>query len=127
MSEKRLYALRGAAQCLNKAEDICEQAALLYDALLAQNNLTEADIVSLIFSVTTDLDALNPAAALRQSGRAGELALFVVREAETRGALERTIRALIHCYLPDGSVPRHVYRNGAEVLRPDRFPPAEDT
>jgi chorismate mutase len=120
MSEKRLYALRGAAQCLNEAEDIRGQVALLYDALLAQNSLAEADIVSLVFSVTADLDALNPAAALRQSGRAGDLSLFAVQEAETRGALDRTVRVLIHCYLPEGSVPRHVYRNGAEVLRPDR-------
>jgi chorismate mutase len=43
-----------------------------------------------------------------------------VREAETADAFPRVIRALVHCYLPEGSEPRHVYRNGAEVLRPDR-------
>lgn len=120
MSGKRLYALRGAAQCLNTAEDMREQVAALYDALLAVNGLQERDIVSLIFSVTRDLDAANPAAALRQSGRAADIALFAVQEAESRGALERTVRSLLHCYLPEGAVPRHVYRNGAEVLRPDR-------
>jgi chorismate mutase len=120
MSEQRLFALRGAVQCLNTPEDIREQVTLLYDALLEQNRLEEVDIVSLIFSVTRDLDALNPAAALRQSGRAGELALFAVQEAEIQGGLERVIRALVHCYLPQGSAPRHVYRNGAEALRPDR-------
>lgn len=120
MSEKRLYALRGAARCLNQAEDIREQVALLYDELLGRNNLAEADIVSLVFSVSSGLDALNPAAALRQSGRAAELALFAVQEAESRDALDRVIRVLIHCYLSEGAKPRHVYRNGAEILRPDR-------
>lgn len=120
MNQKRLYALRGAAQCLNTAADIQAQTAALYDELIAHNHLEAADIVSLIFSVTGDLDAANPAAALRQSGRAGDLALFAVREAETQGSLERVIRALAHCYLPEGSIPRHVYRNGAEILRPDR-------
>jgi chorismate mutase len=120
MNHKRLYALRGAVQCLNTADDIQLRIAALYDELIAYNNLEEADIVSLIFSVTGDIDAANPAAALRQSGRAGDLALFAVREAETHGSLERTIRALVHCYLPEGAIPRHVYRNGAEILRLDR-------
>ena len=117
---KRLYALRGAAQCQNNAEDICAQVALLYDELLEKNSLAEADIVSLVFSLTPDLDALNPAAALRRTGRASGLALFAVQEAATRDALERTVRILLHCYLEEGAQPRHVYRNGAEVLRPDR-------
>ncbi|MDR2717237.1 MAG: chorismate mutase [Treponema sp.] len=120
MSEKRLYALRGATQCINTAEDICRQVSLLYDSLLEKNRLAEHDIVSVIFSQTGDLDALNPAAALRQTGRAGELALFAVQEAATADAFPRVIRILIHCYLPQDVKPCHVYRNGAEVLRPDR-------
>ncbi|MDR1444554.1 MAG: chorismate mutase [Treponema sp.] len=120
---KRLYALRGAAQCLNQAEDIRLQTAALYDELLQDNGLEEGDVVSLIFSVTADLKALNPAAALRGSGRAADLALFCVQEADIPGSLERVVRVLIHCYLEEGAVPRHVYRNGAEALRPDRAPP----
>jgi chorismate mutase len=119
MNAKRLYALRGAVQCQNTPEDIRDQVALLYDELLARNKLEEADIVSLQFSVTGDLDALNPAGALRQSGRGGGLALFAVREADCRAAPERIIRALLHCYLGEGARPCHVYRNGAEALRPD--------
>ena len=122
MSNKRLYALRGATRCLNTADDIRGQVSLLYDSLLEKNFLTPDDIVSVIFSQTGDLNALNPAAALRQTGRAGELALFAVKEAETVDSLSRVIRVLIHCYLPEGLKPRHVYRNGAEVLRPDRCP-----
>jgi chorismate mutase len=117
---KRLYALRGATQCENTVNDIREQAAVLYDELLRVNGLEEKDIVSVIFSVTGDLDAVNPCAALRKSGRAEELALFSVLEPESRGTLERTLRALVHCYLDEGAEVRHVYRNGAEVLRPDR-------
>jgi chorismate mutase len=120
MSTKRLYALRGAVQCRNTAEDIREQIAQLYDELLHLNQLTETDIVSLIFSVTADIDALNPASALRQTGRGGDLALLAVREAECQPVLERVIRLLMHCYLNEGAEPRHVYRNGAEKLRPDR-------
>jgi chorismate mutase len=119
--EKQLKALRGATRCLNEAEDIAAQVVILYDALLVQNHLEEQDIVSLIFSVTQDLDARNPAAALRQSGRASDLALFTVQEASVQGAMERVIRVLIHCYLDKDVSPCHVYQNGAELLRPDRI------
>ena len=117
---KLLYALRGATRCENEEADIRGRVAALYDALLERNHLAEGDIVSLMFSVTPDLDAKNPAAALRQSGRGADLALFAVQEAAARGGLERVIRALLHCYLDKDSSPCHVYQNGAEVLRPER-------
>jgi chorismate mutase len=117
---KRLYALRGAARCLNRADDIQYQITALYDEILARNNLEEGDIVSLVFSVTRDLDAANPAAALRKSGRAAELALFCAGEPDVAGSLERVVRVLVHYYAEEGAEPRHVYRNGAEVLRPER-------
>lgn len=118
--EKRICALRGAVRCLNDADDIQKQVIALYDELLSLNRLGEEDLVSVIFSVTGDLDAKNPASALREQGRAGQTALFVTREAEFRGSLERVIRVLVHCYAGTDSAPVHVYRNGAEVLRPDR-------
>ncbi|MCL2834700.1 MAG: chorismate mutase [Treponema sp.] len=118
--EKQLYALRGAVCCQNDADDIKKQTSALYDELLQRNNLGESGLVSVIFSVTGDINAKNPAAALREQGRAKEAALFVTREADFKGSLERVIRVLIHCYLPIGSEAVHVYRNGAEILRPDR-------
>jgi chorismate mutase len=124
MSEnKRLSALRGACCCLNDEGDIRKQVKALYDELLELNNLDESGLVSVIFSMTADLDALNAAAALRREGRAEEAALFVTQEAAVKDSLAHTIRVLIHCYLDEqNAVPVHVYRNGAEILRPDRKP-----
>jgi chorismate mutase len=119
---KKIAALRGAVRCLNRKEDIAARTAALYDELLGANGLVEGDIVSLIFSVTPDLDAENPAAALRHSGRARDLALFALQEAAVQGGLDGVIRVLMHCYLDETARPVHVYRNGAEVLRPDRQP-----
>ena len=119
MGEKRLFALRGATRCLNDSFDISKQVVELYDELLSRNGLGEEDIVSVIFSVTSDIDAKNPAAALREEGRAGNTALFVAQEACFPGSLDRVIRLLIHCY--QEASPVHIYRNGAEVLRLDYF------
>ena len=120
MEEKRLFALRGAVQCLNTGADIQKNVAELYDELLSKNGLCEEDAVSVFFSVTTDLNAVNPATALRKEGRAGKTALLVTQEAQFPDSLERVIRILIHCYMDVSRSPHHVYRNGAEVLRPDR-------
>lgn len=117
---KRLYAVRGASQCENTEGDICRQISLMYDEILRLNKLEEDDIVSAIFSVTCDLDAVNPCTALRQGGRAGELSLFSVQEPKSGNSLERTVRVIIHCYLEEGAKAQHVYRNGAQVLRPER-------
>jgi len=99
---KRLKALRGATCARNEKADITLQVAALYDELLGRNRCREEDLVSLIFSVTKDLNAENPAAALRRSGRATDTALFAVQEADAAEAPPRIIRVLAHCYLrPD--------------------------
>jgi chorismate mutase len=116
---KKVFALRGAAQAANTAEDIAKWTVFLYDGLLKLNRLEESDIVSVVFSMTRDLDEENPAAALRHAGRASTAPLFVAQEAFVRGGLPRTIRLLIHCYLDEGAAPRRLYCNGAESLRPD--------
>ncbi|MDR1030270.1 MAG: chorismate mutase [Treponema sp.] len=121
---KRLVALRGATQCKNEVQDIQTQVAALYDELLCKNRLQEKDLVSVLFSVTPDLTVQNPAAALRQSGRALDLALFAVQEAVVQGSMPRVIRVLIHGYLGERVGIAHVYRNGAEALRPDRADPS---
>ena len=118
-SEKRLFAIRWAVQCLNTQNDIQTHTLALYDEILSKNELSEKDIVSVIFSVTKDLDAKNPATALRSQGRAETISLFVNQEAHFPGSMERLIRVLIHCYLDVLSTPVHVYQNGAELLRPD--------
>ena len=119
MGEKRLLALRGASRCINDGLDISKQAMELYDELLSRNKLGEEDIVSAIFSVTIDINAKNPATALREGGRALNTPLFVVQEASFPGSLERVIRLLVHCC--QEAPPVHVYRNGAEELRLDYF------
>jgi chorismate mutase len=116
----RLFALRGAVCVENDADDIRQKVAAVYDDLLEKNGLSEDAIVSLIFSVTADIDAKNPAAALRESGRGGELSLFSTQEPAIKGGLPRTIRLLLHCYMDETANPRHAYLAGAEVLRPDR-------
>ena len=126
--EKRLAAFRGAVCVENNAENITENVCLMCRELFTRNSIKAEDIVSLQFTVTKDITALNPATALRK-GEPGldvsRIPLFCSQEAEIEGGMKLVIRALLTSYVDfpadsDTAFERHnVYLNGAEKLRPD--------
>jgi len=123
-----VLALRGAI-CLDSdtPDRIHHAANRLVREVCSRNGLEEIDIVSIVFSVTTDLRSANPAQGLRRSGFA-HTPLFCVQEAEMEGGMQRVIRVLLTAEKPSsgglsaGNARReavHVYLDGAESLRPD--------
>lgn len=123
MSDKRLYGIRGATFCENTKESIASCVGELFRLIFSQNALISEDIVSIQFTMTDDLDAMNPAAALRRAEGLGldvsAIPLFCSQEVRVAGMPEKTIRVLVTSYMTDGSVVRHAYINGAQALRPD--------
>ncbi len=118
----RLYGLRGAVCAENTAEDITKNVGSMCEELFKRNGLNPTDIVSIQFTMTGDLTALNPAAALRKAHidfDVTKCALFCSSEPPVANALPRCIRVLVTAYMADNSPIHHVYQNGAEVLRPD--------
>lgn len=118
MDTLRIRAIRGAVCVQNTADSIQESLRVLFNTIFAKNNIDEEHIVSIVFSVTDDITAINPASALRKAGFAHECALFCCAEPRFDGSLASVIRVLITYYSDKEAV--HVYLNGAEVLRPDR-------
>lgn len=90
--------------------------------IFEKNKVASEDLISIMFTQTRDLDELNPCYALRH-GDVGidvsRVALFAMNEIETKGMLSRTIRVMVMAYLSSDSEIYHIYKNGAEVLRPD--------
>ena len=113
----RIFAVRGAVCCDNSPASIEDAVAALYGETLSKNGINEADIVSIQFTVTSDLTAENPASALRKRGTAQDVPLFVAAEPQVEGALPGTIRMMITFY--GNQKPLPVYMRGAETLRPD--------
>jgi chorismate mutase len=116
-----LRGLRGATTVpKNEADDILQATAELLAALVAANDLQEADVASILFTATPDLDAAYPAVAARQLGWT-ETALLCVQEMAVPGSLPRCIRILIHwnTALSQDQL-THVYLREARKLRPDR-------
>jgi chorismate mutase len=75
-------------------------------------------MVSVIFTVTPDLDAAFPAAAARGIGLS-QVPLLCAREIAVPGSMERVIRVLLHYYAAFEDVPEHVYLGEAQNLRAD--------
>jgi chorismate mutase len=113
--------LRGATvAAANTPEAIGAATRELLLALVAANGLEPADIASVLFTATPDLDADVPARAARALGWT-DAALLCLAEMPTQGGLERCIRVLIHWNTsrPPAEL-RHVYQHAAAGLRPDR-------
>jgi chorismate mutase len=115
----RLFALRGANTVeQNASEDILGATETLMREIMSRNDLTPADVVSCIFTVTEDLDAQFPAVAARQLGF-DQVPLMCAREIPVPGALPKVIRVLMHYYADAGHKAKHVYLGEARRLRMD--------
>jgi len=111
--------VRGIRGAITVARD---EPALILDATerllraIVEANAFDADDVA---SVTPDLVSEFPAAAARRMGWT-LVPLLNFTEIGVPGRLERCIRVLIHINTSTGQgAIRHVYLEGAQVLRPD--------
>ena len=115
-----LRALRGATTATaNTSEAIGEAVAELIEELVRRNGLEGERLLSVTFSVTTDLDACFPAAIARRRADWGAVALLDCQQMAVAGDLERCIRLLAHAWLPSEQEVAHAYLRDATRLRPD--------
>jgi chorismate mutase len=115
----RLFALRGANTVeQNTSEDILGATETLMREIMSRNDLTPADVVSCIFTVTEDLDAQFPAVAARRLGF-DQVPLMCAREIPVPGSLPNVIRVLMHYYASEDHLAKHVYLGEARKLRLD--------
>ena len=90
MAPVRLRALRGATTVeANEADAILEATEELVATVLERNGLEVDDLVSCIFTCTTDLNAEFPAVAARRIGLSSGAADLRPRDGRARGAAAR--------------------------------------
>jgi chorismate mutase len=113
--------IRGAITVdVNEESPILEATIQLLKGILAVNHIVPEDICSVLVTVTQDLDATFPARAIRQMAGWELVPLMCSLEVPVKGSLEKCIRLMV-LVNTDASQKdiRHVYLNGAQVLRPD--------
>ena len=104
----------------NSAEAIISATTALLRRMLADNGIACADIGSIFFTATPDLDAAFPAAAARDLGLE-EVALLCSQEIAAPAPVQRCIRVMLHWNTSkSASEIVHVYIGEAAALRPER-------
>ena len=115
-----VHALRGATQLdIDDRDHLLERVAELVRELMTRNGLTPEDLISIVFTATSDIRSEFPAYAARAIGIT-DVPLLCAQELEVVGAMPRVVRLLAHA---ETDVPRtllrHVYLHGALELRTD--------
>ncbi len=119
--------IRGAITAdSNTKEEIIKRTKELLTALKKENDFKIEDIVSIFFSVTSDLNAAFPAQAARELGW-NKVPLFDMQEIDVPESLPRCIRILIqiNCSKSQQEI-RHCYLIGAKILRKDLIKETSD-
>ena len=113
-------AFRGATQLsVDSTSEMQEAVIELLSAIIDSNRLSKEDLISILFTATPDLRCDFPAAAGRSMGL-NDVPLICAQEIQVKGALERTVRVMVHAYSPlSRKEIAHKYLRGAAVLRPD--------
>lgn len=100
-------------------EEISDRITELLSSIMEQNGLSRDDLISIVFTATSDLVSMFPAAAARAMGL-GDVPLLCARELDVVGSTPRCLRVLAHV---NTDRPRnelhHVYLHGARGLRDD--------
>lgn len=113
--------VRGATGVTENTKDALVAAGEeLLNALVAANGIDPADVASVFFTCTPDLNAAFPAQAARNLGWT-DTAMLCAHEMNVPGSLAMCLRVLIHWNTSRTQAEvKHVYINGAQALRPDR-------
>ena len=116
-----LCALRGATTSeQNSVESITSAVEELLSELVSRNNLIPDQIISVTFSVTSDLNACFPASIARKKSGWENVALLDCQQMFVKGDLSKCIRLLAYVSLPNEQTPHNPYLGRAKNLRPDR-------
>jgi len=116
-----LCALRGATTCENNSdESITSAVEELLIELVSRNNLIPDQIISVTFSVTSDLNACFPASIARKKPGWEKIALLDCQQMFVKDDLSKCIRLLAYVSLPNENTPKNPYLGKAKNLRPDR-------
>lgn len=113
-------AIRGATTVKkNTVNCILKGTEELLNRIISKNSLKVDNIISIIFTVTNDLNAAFPASAARELGIT-DIPLMCMREIDVPGSLEKCIRILMHINTSKKNDEiTHIYLKEAKSLRPD--------
>ncbi len=117
---RSVRAVRGATTVAADDPTLIREAVTeLLEAILNDNDIVPADVISAVFTATPDLISEFPAHAARLFGWT-DIPLLCAQELPVHGALPRCIRVMLHAETRrQRSEMRHIYLRDAILLRAD--------
>ncbi len=113
--------IRGATTASgNTVEEIEAAVVELIDELISRNNLIKANLLSITFTATKDLDACFPASIARKCNGLDEVAFLDCQQMHVSNDVSYCIRIMAQVLLPSNIPVKHPYIKGAAKLRTDR-------
>ena len=126
MSEKmkddyKITFIRGATTASgNSVKEIEDAVIELMDELISRNKLIKANLLSITFTSTKDLDACFPASIARKCNELDSVAFLDCQQMYVSNDVNFCIRIMAQVLLPPNFPIQHPYLRGASKLRPDR-------
>jgi chorismate mutase len=113
-------ALRGATTVeRDEPEHITDRVVTLLKEMFARNEVDHDDIISILFTSTSDIHSMYPPAAARSMGL-GDVPLIGAQEIDVIGGTGSCIRVMLHLTTDRARDElHHVYLEGAKGLRDD--------
>jgi cytidylate kinase len=111
--------IRGATTIQRDSKECISSAVkALLDAIFDENRLQKGEIDGFLFSLTSDIHSYHPAKAARECGY-DFAPLFAAVEPDIDGGLPLCIRLMLFTNRTDKKNVKHIYQEGAKVLRKD--------
>ena len=113
--------IRGATTASENSVKAIEVAVVeLIDELISRNDLNKANILSITFTATKDLNACFPASIARKFNGLDSVAFIDCQQMHVSNDVDFCIRIMAQVLLPPNYEISHPYLRGAAKLRTDR-------
>ena len=119
--EHKIAFIRGATTASgNSVKEIEDAVVELVNELISRNKLIEANLLSITFTTTKDLDACFPASIARKCNGLDSVAFLDCQQMYVSNDIDFCIRVMAQVLLPPNNTIKHPYLRGASKLRGDR-------
>ena len=119
--DNKITFIRGATTASgNSVKEIEVAVVELINELISRNNLNKANILSITFTATKDLNACFPASIARKFNGLDSVAFIDCQQMYVFNDVDYCIRIMAQVLLPPNDPIKHPYLRGAAKLRTDR-------
>ena len=113
----KLKFIRGATTASGNSISEIEAAVVeLIDELISRNNLIKANLLSITFTSTRDLDACFPASIARKCNQLDSVAFLDCQQMYVSNDIDFCIRIMAQVLLPPNNPVKHPYLRGAATV-----------